>query len=240
MHEEPVIDQPSAVRLIKTIADAIEAALPEILARRSDVTWKADGSPVTAADFFVQSLVEDLLSRLAPGTQLISEEAALPNALASDALIVLLDPIDGTENFCSGMTEWGVSVGIWRAGHHLASMIDLPQRRERLMTGEHIAPFRSRIIGLASTLANGSLELMGQAPQFRVTGCSVFNLYNVICGRFATFANPAGAHTWDILPGAMLALEHGCRVMINDAVFAGTWLAPEQKHKIFVSAPNAG
>ena len=36
--------------------------------------------------------------------------------------IAVLDPIDGTENFCSGLKEWGVSLSIWQGARHAGSL----------------------------------------------------------------------------------------------------------------------
>lgn len=33
--------------------------------------------------------------------------------------VVTVDPIDGTENFVSGLKEWGVGVSVYRCGNHL-------------------------------------------------------------------------------------------------------------------------
>src|SRR5690349_11205306 len=91
----------------------VAASLPELVARRHDVRWKADGSPVTEADVLLECRIADWLAARLPGLVLVGEESFAGDWTGHDGWIALLDPIDGTENFCSGLKEWGVSLSLW-------------------------------------------------------------------------------------------------------------------------------
>lgn len=75
---------------------------------------------------------------------------------------------------------------------------------------------------------------MSNPGEYRIFGCAVYNIYNVIRGSFKRFINPKGAYVWDILPGTMLAFEQGCRVLVDDAPYNGTYLDPSRKYRITI------
>src|SRR5687767_4046048 len=96
-----------------SVRDLLLPRLPEILARRTEVQEKADGSYVTAADIYIQSTVIDFLEARHPQYTVISEELALPvESQDESASYLIIDPLDGTENFVSGLKEWGIGVSI--------------------------------------------------------------------------------------------------------------------------------
>ncbi|WP_439596330.1 inositol monophosphatase family protein [Falsiroseomonas sp.] len=213
-------------------ADLVMASLPEVMARRRDITWKPDGSPVTAADLHVEALVRAYVARHLPGADFVGEESYRDSDALEAGTLVLLDPIDGTENFCSGLKEWGVSLGLWRGGEHLGSLLLLPELSASLMTGDRIVPETSRIVGFSSSFHEEIARQMGEVRESRITGCAVYNLYNVARGAFARFCNPKGAYAWDLLPGLMLAREQGCDVTVDGSQFDGRFLEPHRRYRV--------
>lgn len=65
-------------------------------------------------------------------------------------------------------------------------------------------------------------------------GCSMYNLYNVIRGSYASYENIGGVNSWDILPGINIALEHDYQVEVNEQRYAGQFLQPDQKYRVKV------
>lgn len=214
------------------ICDLIEEHLEDINATRFQITIKEDGTPVTESDVFVENLVQRYVRERIPNVEFIGEESFDFIARNTDSYIMLLDPIDGTENFCSGLREWGVSCGLWLGGRHLGSFLLMPELGLRLVTGDHVEPISSRITGLSSSISPAFFEIMEQTGEYRIMGCAVYNIYNVITGSFRRFINPKGAYVWDILPGVMLALEHGCKVLINGKPYQGEYLDPTLKYRV--------
>ena len=197
--------------------------LPSLLDQRYAITYKPDGSPVTDADLLVEREVSRLLADRLPGIEVIGEEST-PDLVPADGYVAVIDPIDGTENFCSGLPEWGMSLGVWKSGVHVASMLLLPELGRSLTTGDRFEPIRSRITGFSSSYSPEIAKGIADAGEYRVTGCAVYNIYNVIRGSFCRFVNPKGAYIWDLLPGAMLALEHGCTVRVDEEPYRGELL----------------
>lgn len=218
--------------LLDEVRQLVAVSLPELQARRYDVQYKADGSPVTSADFLVENYIRSFLEERLPGLRFIGEESFDFKWESSEGYLAILDPIDGTENFCSGLKEWGVSLSLWQGPTHLGSMLLMPELGESLKTGDSLLKLRSRITGFSSSYNEKISQGLAQAIEYRVTGCAVYNLYNVIRGAFARFVNPKGAYVWDLLPGLMLALEHNCEVLLNDQPYDGRLLDPTQKYRV--------
>lgn len=200
---------------------------------RYDISIKSDGSPVTKSDFFIEDLVFKYVRKYLPNVKFIGEESFDGSTFEfTNDYLVLLDPIDGTENFCSGMKEWGVSFGLWKGKSFLGSFLLLPELDIRLISGDKIKPIKSRITGLSSSISNAVISCMNVNEEYRIMGCAVYNILNVIRGTYKRFINPEGAYVWDILPGLMLAMEQGCSVILNGKTFNGEFLNPNQKYCI--------
>lgn len=76
--------------------------LDRTLALREPRRKKADGSFVTDGDLLCQSVLSEALSQIAPEYTIVSEEASIPEFLGPK--VAVIDPIDGTENFTSGLS----------------------------------------------------------------------------------------------------------------------------------------
>lgn len=213
----------------------VDSNLEKILALRGERQLKKDGSYVTQGDMLVQELIYSFIEAKCPNYKLISEEQDNSDFVYDPAgSYIVIDPIDGTENFTSGLKEWGVGVAIYEADQHMQSMIYLPELREVMVTGDKFNKFQSRIHGLSSSLKLEDLECIQPGFEYRIMGCSMYNLFNAIRGSYAVFENVKGVNTWDILPGVNLALEHQCKVLVNGVNYDGQFLSPNQKYRIKV------
>lgn len=218
--------------LLDGVRALVDESLPDLLARRGEVSWKADGSPVTGADLLLERRIANWLAARLPGLVLAGEESFGGQWPGHDGWVALLDPIDGTENFCSGLKEWGVSLSLWQGPEHRGSLLLLPELGEGLASGEPVAYARSRITGFSSSLSPDILAGLAQGGEARILGCAVYNLYNVTRGALARFVNPKGAHAWDLAAGLMLAREHGCDILVDEAPYDGSFLPPDRRYRI--------
>lgn len=231
----PSHPDPIARAVAEEVRELVHELLPEIESRRYDITWKPDGSPVTAADVLVEKEVAALLRARLGALRFIGEETGDSAPDQSGGWQVVLDPIDGTENFCSGLKEWGVSLSIWRGDDHAASMLYLPELDESMISGDSVTPRHSRILGLSSSLSEEIVEALRGAGEARIIGCAVYNMFNVIRGGYRRFLNPVGARSWDLQAGVMLALEHGLDVRLNGEPYAGGFLLPDRKYRVDIT-----
>ncbi|UUO04583.1 hypothetical protein M4951_14410 [Blastopirellula sp. J2-11] len=225
----------STNRFLDGVQNVVMSNLAEILALRHRRQKKSDDSFVTDGDLFVQDLVQDQMRLTLPDqTRLISEELAHSQPLTAEMATIVLDPIDGTENFTAGLPEWGVSIACFSRGKHVASMLACPEMNSWIRTGDDIPKFESRIRGYSSSIPLQLLTEVVTGAEYRVLGCCVYNMLNVIRGSFFSFENPKGANSWDILAGLNLALEHGLSVFVEGEPYAGEFLPPTRKYRFLI------
>ena len=74
------------------------------------VEWKADGSPVTAADREAEQAARDWITRRYPTHGILGEEQGETRVGAAHRWII--DPIDGTKTFVRGVPLWGTLIAI--------------------------------------------------------------------------------------------------------------------------------
>lgn len=217
--------------ICQKIVPILKDNLTKILALRGERELKEDDSYVSKGDLLCESLIKDLIKKEYPDYALISEESPEENLDAYHAeKVIILDPIDGTENFISGLKEWGVAVCVYEFGQHIESLLALPELGLYMKTGDTFEKFKSRIAGISSSLTKGEILALNEGFEYRIIGCCVYNMYNVITGSYYTFENPKGAKVWDILPGLNLARENNLKVIVNNQEYHGELLRPDQKY----------
>lgn len=216
------------------VVKAIKQELEDILRLRSSYSKKDDDSFVSKGDLKVQDIVFELIRKHLPEHVLISEELAPFEGIEWNpkGSYVVLDPIDGTENFVSGLKEWGIGISIYTQGVHQESCIYLPELNDLHITGMPMTHHRSRIRGLSSSLTKQDLLQLEEGFEYRIIGCSMYNMLAAVRGAYASFENVKGVNCWDILPGLNFALEHGCEALVDGEPYQGQLLFPTQKYKI--------
>lgn len=89
---------------------------------------KADGSPVTAVDRGAEQLLRERIQAAYPSHGIVGEEFG--ETRGGEGARWIIDPIDGTFSFISGVPLYSVLVGWERRGEMLAGVIHLPALRE--------------------------------------------------------------------------------------------------------------
>src|SRR5437016_7370225 len=89
--------------------------------------------PVTAADRAAEAAMRTLIRRNFPAHGIIGEEYGDERPDAE--YVWVLDPIDGTKSFISGMLAWGTPIALTRAGTPVFGMMHQPFTGERF-TGD--------------------------------------------------------------------------------------------------------
>jgi myo-inositol-1(or 4)-monophosphatase len=84
--------------------------------------------PVTAWDTRIEDLMRERLGLLSPGVPIVGEErGAGPELAASDPpLRWLIDPIDGTVNFCHGLPLFGITASLEEGGRPMVGVVAAP------------------------------------------------------------------------------------------------------------------
>ncbi len=96
----------------------------------AEIEWKGDGSPVTEADYAVNTFLETALKALWPGAAWLSEESADDTARVSASHVIIVDPIDGTRGFARGDSNWAVAIALCEAGRPIAGVVHAPALEE--------------------------------------------------------------------------------------------------------------
>jgi myo-inositol-1(or 4)-monophosphatase len=193
--------------------------------------WTLKGSRdfVTDVDRTAERMISDILLAAEPGARMIGEE--LSPTIATDGLVWIVDPLDGTTNFLHGFPSYAVSIaaavdgvlqvgvvlqvahnetysawrggGAWLDGRPLnVSSIGDP---EFALIGTGF-PFRdvSRLKEYQSQFARIAKATSG----IRRPGAAALDLADVAAGRFDGFWEQH-LSAWDIAAGSLLIREAG-------------------------------
>jgi myo-inositol-1(or 4)-monophosphatase len=153
------------------LADASGAVISPFFRKRLKVQNKAQpGSfdPVTEADTAAEQEIRRILAKQFPHHGIIGEEFA---DIGSDSpLTWVVDPIDGTRAFMSGMPLWGTLIGLMFADKPIVGLMDQPYTRERFW-GTSKGAFSRNVAGDVRRIRTrpcaslGDAVLMSTAPE---------------------------------------------------------------------------
>jgi myo-inositol-1(or 4)-monophosphatase len=96
--------------------------------------------PVTAADRAAEDAMRALIRKTFPAHGILGEEYGTERGDAE--YVWVLDPIDGTKSFISGMVAWGTLIGLMRFGEPVFGMMHQPFTRERFSGDGGAARYR--------------------------------------------------------------------------------------------------
>jgi myo-inositol-1(or 4)-monophosphatase len=157
------------------LADASGAVIRRYFRQPLAVTDKSDGSrdfdPVTAADKEAEAAIRALIRHTYPGHGILGEEHGVETG--SDGLTWVIDPIDGTRAFMTGMLSWGTLIALNDGAGPVVGVMDQPVTGERL-TGTpegaflNAAPIRTReCAGLNDAILYSTVPEMFSEPNWK-------------------------------------------------------------------------
>ncbi len=216
--------------LASELADAAGAAIRPYFRTALAVDDKADLSPVTAADRAAEQAMRRLIAARFPQHGIIGEEYGREREDAE--FVWVLDPIDGTKSFISGVPLFGTLIALAQRGKPILGIIDQPISRERWIgaagraTTHNGAAARCRAcsgIAAATVFATTPDMFKGpDAPAFaRVAGAAKLVRYGADCYAYGLVALgfvdvvvEAELKTYDF--GAMLPIIEGAGGIATD------------------------
>src|SRR6201995_5605245 len=117
------------VALAHRLADAARPIVSKHFRTQVVIDDKNDASPVTVADRDAETAMRALLTSHVPTHGVFGEEHG---AVRTDAEYVwVLDPIDGTKAFITGMPIFGTLIALLHKGVPVMGIIDQPIQKER-------------------------------------------------------------------------------------------------------------
>ena len=198
---------------------------------------------VSEADIAVEKLIRNRLMAAYPDDGYLGEETG-HEAASGDSGIWVVDPIDGTQPFLSGLSTWCISIAYVRSNEVLLGMVNNPAAGELFiggvgrtaeLNGQPIAPRQDASVGDGLTYlgCNPRLRpeqvvpvldrLLRAGGMFVRNGSGALGLCDVACGRLIGYVE-AHINSWDCLGGIAVCRSAGVRVsdyLTDDSIFVG-------------------
>ena len=226
MSDRPTAPAPELQRALGVVHDLLDAVGPDLAAAAGTIAMelKGDGTPVTELDRATDLRLSEGLLAAFPGHEVVSEERATTSTGAPWTWV--LDPIDGTSNFISGLAHWGTSVALCRDGEPVLGVVDAPALGRRWAAvlgggcerdGRRVAvrrdvdwddPSRSHVPVMLTSTAARRIVGTGLSCNPRLLGAVALDLAHVAEGT-ASAAVAWVPHVWDVAAGVVLVTEAG-------------------------------
>jgi myo-inositol-1(or 4)-monophosphatase len=189
------------------------------------ITGKGPRDMMSEADLETETLIRTRLMERFPSDGFLGEETGRVDTGAGGGIWVV-DPIDGTQPFISGMTSWCVSIAFVLDGHVEFGLVSSPARGESFVGRRgRGATLNGRSIAVSNaTGLDQGLVAVGYSPRigaddilpmferllraggmFYRDGSGALGLCYVACGRLLGYVE-AHINSWDCL-GALAILE---------------------------------
>lgn len=159
---------PVTVDFMRRMAEAAAAeTLPRFRQQNAIANKLAGGfDPVTEADREAERAIRALINAEYPAHGILGEEHGIENASSSHVWVI--DPIDGTRAYISGLPVWGTLVGLTVDGDAVAGMMSQPFTGELFYadaSGAHYeGPGGSRKLSTRKTTALSDATLFTTTP----------------------------------------------------------------------------
>ncbi|MFK0688331.1 inositol monophosphatase family protein [Mesorhizobium sp. IMUNJ 23033] len=231
-------------KAIDWLADLLsDVAKAEIMPRfrrlgEGDIRQKTSAADlVTEADVNAERLITARLREHYPQAMIVGEEAcsdnpALLGGLGDADLAFVIDPVDGTFNFASGVPLFGVMLGVVVKGETVAGIIHDPVGKDWLIgargAGSHIRHARGSLekvhvaepVPILQMTGAVSWQYMPEPERSRLARNQTKSLsqfgyrcaaheYRLLASGHAHFVVYAKLMPWDHLAGALIHTEAG-------------------------------
>jgi myo-inositol-1(or 4)-monophosphatase len=183
---------------------------------------------VSQADLASEAAIRAVLARRRPDDAVLGEEGGREGA--DDALLWVVDPLDGTLNFLQGIPVWCVSVAVRDAEGALAGVVLDPLRGElfsatrdgdarlgeAVLSGSSCAELAQAIVGTGFAYDAGVragqgavvARLLPRIGNLRRAGACALDLAWTATGRLDAFYE-RGVQEWDVAAGELLCARAG-------------------------------
>ena len=197
------------------------------------VEWKADGSPLTAADRESEAEMRRIIGRAFPDHTILGEEEGETAGTAPVRWII--DPLDGTRTFVRGVPLYGTLVGVEVRDEPVVGVIHLPALDETLAAARgqgctwNGRPCRvSATDGLDRALLvvtdervargrSGAYDRLVAATAMQRTWADCYGYALVATGRAAEMVDPV-VEPYDVGPMPVILAESGGRFTDSSGV----------------------
>lgn len=212
--------------MLRRIHEALEEAnraIAPFISADIKIDFKSGDDPVTEADRLSNRVLHDVLVRNGDGW--LSEESAEDFSRLKKERVWVVDPLDGTREFTTGIPEWCISVGLVQSGRAIAGGIRNPATGETFLGSlETGVTYNGRNAGCSErTCLDGATVLasrtevkrgewkpfQGQAFAVKAMGSVAYKLALVAAGIADATWTLCPKHEWDVAGGVALIESAG-------------------------------
>jgi inositol-phosphate phosphatase/L-galactose 1-phosphate phosphatase/histidinol-phosphatase len=188
---------PEAIELAGRLADAAGAVIRQHFRSPVEVEDKPDQSPVTIADRGAEAAMRQLIEATFPEHGIYGEEYGVERGDAEHVWV--LDPIDGTKSFISGVPLFGTLIALLHQGRPVLGVLDQPILGERWLGIDGVpTSLNGRTIRTRSCAALDRATLFSTTPELfagadkaafeRVRAAAKLTRYGTDCYAFGLVA----------------------------------------------------
>jgi len=152
------LDQSSYVAFACELADAAATVTLPHFRQPLVIDNKLGGNdfdPVTIADRAAEKVMREMIKKRYPSHGILGEEYG--HSTGEDNLTWVLDPIDGTRAFISGLPTWGTLIALFNGNKPVVGIMDQPFTGERYIA--------------ADNSHNTTCTVGGKTSELRISGC---------------------------------------------------------------------
>jgi histidinol-phosphatase len=208
------------------------------------VEFKGDGSEVTAADHAAEAHMRAVIQERFPDDGMLGEEGTSAEGRSGRRWI--LDPIDGTRSFASGVPLYGILLALEVDGQPVLGCCHFPALGQTLVAATDAGAWfngRQARVSRVDRLADARLVTSGleywrdfstergrsgwkalvERTRFGRTWGDCYGYMLIATGRADVFADPAVGAYWDFAPMYPIISEAGGRYTSLTGGRAGAW-----------------
>ncbi|RCL01162.1 MAG: Inositol monophosphatase family protein [Candidatus Tokpelaia sp. JSC085] len=196
--------------------------------QQAQKVWvKSSNSPVSEADFAVDSFLKRELLSARPDYGWISEESRddrTKDTKDTYSRFFVVDPIDGTRGFIERKTGWCISIAVVEDGRPIVGVLECPAKREQFLTKIGTpALLNGQVIRVALSGARSRLlifcqkSILNRLPAPFVQSVTpdtsipslAYRLALLSSGRLDVVFIRSGCHDWDIAAADIILKQSG-------------------------------
>lgn len=177
------------------------------------------GDVVTNFDTQIEKFLIEQIKKKYPSFDIVSEEFNTFNTPTPNCFII--DPIDGTSNFASGLPLWGIQIAMIKESKVCGAVIYLPKLKElfwanktgaycgnKKISVKHFSPKQVMYAVEGKNRMPATVRMKNFYPHSRCIGCSAVIHSWIAKGIFGAFAFLSDG-CWDYVPGQYLVQQAG-------------------------------